>query len=163
MHPSDIAIRLAHSGEGRTLTEICIRAKGHWGYDPAFMKVAARLLRIRKGEIGARRVLAAISGRETDTAPCGVAAIVPLRRRGWFELSHLFVTPERIGSGIGRTLFNAAARLAAERGATHLSILSDPHAAAFYERLGARRCGESPSGVDRSRMLPLFEIAIDGL
>jgi hypothetical protein len=42
----------------------------------------------------------------------------------------------------------------------HLSILSDPYAAAFYERLGARRCGESPSGVMPNRMLPLFEFAI---
>ena len=53
-----------------------------------------------------------------------------------------------------------AALSAAEQGATHLSILSDPHAVPFYEKLGARRCGEAPSGVVSNRMLPLFEFAI---
>jgi predicted N-acetyltransferase YhbS len=85
---------------------------------------------------------------------------VPLRRPGWSELSHLFVAPESFRRGIGRALFQAAVGLAADQGATHVSILSDPNAAAFYERLGARRCGEAPSGVESTRMLPLFEFAI---
>ena len=89
-----------------------------------------------------------------------VAAVVPLRRPSWFELSHLFVAPERFGQGIGRALFGAAVALVTAKGATHVSILSDPHDAAFYEKLGARRCGAAPSGVDRSRLLPLFEFAI---
>jgi predicted N-acetyltransferase YhbS len=72
------------------------------------------------------------------------------------------VAPESFGLGLGRALFAAATALALEKGATHLSILSDPNAAAFYSKLGARRCGEAPSGVARNRMLPLFEFAISG-
>lgn len=156
--PSDLIIRPAHPGEAPILTEICIRAKAHWGYDPGFMAAAAPLLRIGETEIGAGGVLTAL--RVSEPAPCGVAAIVPLRRPNWFELSHLFVAPECLRIGIGRALFQAAAALSAGRGATHVSILSDPYAASFYEKLGARRCGEAPSSVARNRMLPLFEFAI---
>jgi GNAT superfamily N-acetyltransferase len=124
------------------------------------MLAAARLLRIREGEIGAGRVLAALRNGGTASPPSGVAAIVPLRRPHWFELSHLFVMPDDFRLGIGRTLFHSAVALARDKGATHISILSDPNAAAFYEKLGARRCGEAPSGVERTRMLPLFEFAI---
>jgi GNAT superfamily N-acetyltransferase len=157
MSAVELIIRPARSGEASILTELCIRSKAHWGYDSAFMTAATRLLRIGEAQIGAGGVLVALRGSE---APCGVAAIVPLRRRHWFELSHLFVAPEDFRTGIGHALFDAAVALAADRGATHVSILSDPHAAAFYQRLGARRCGEAPSGVARNRMLPLFEFAI---
>jgi predicted N-acetyltransferase YhbS len=158
MPPTDLVIRPARTGEAPILTEVCVRAKAHWGYDSQFMRAATRLLRIREDQIGAGSVLAAL--QHSAQAPCGVAAIVPLRRPHWFELSHLFVVPESFRRGIGRALFDEAVALAAAKGATHVSILSDPHAAAFYEKLGARRCGEAPSGVDRNRMLPLFEFAI---
>jgi predicted N-acetyltransferase YhbS len=156
MSPSDLIIRPARTGEAPILTELCLRAKAHWGYDPGFMAAAAPLLRIGEAEIGAGGVLTALQ-RQTH---CGVAAMVPLRRPNWFELSHLFVAPDCLRVGIGRALFQAAIVLATGRGATHVSILSDPYAAAFYEKLGARRCGEAPSGVAPNRMLPLFEFAI---
>jgi GNAT superfamily N-acetyltransferase len=154
----ELLIRPARPDEASSMTALCIRAKAHWGYDLHFMTTAARLLQIRVEQIEAGGVLAAL--RDSAQQPCGVAAIVPLRRPGWFELSHLFVAPECFGLGIGRALFDAAVARAADRGATHVSILSDPNAAGFYEKLGARRCGEAPSGVDRKRMLPLFELSI---
>jgi GNAT superfamily N-acetyltransferase len=156
MSTADFAIRPARTGEAAMLTELCIRSKAHWGYDAAFMAAAVRLLRIGEREIGDGGVLVAL----TAEAPCGVASIVPLRRPQWCELSHLFVAPEHFGRGIGRALFDAAVALAATRGASHISILSDPNAVAFYERLGAQRRGQAPSGVVRNRMLPLFEFPV---
>ena len=159
MNTGDVIIHPAHAGEAEALTALCLRAKAHWGYDATFMAAAAPLLRIREDHIRAGGVLTARRG-DADRPLCGVAVLVPLRRPGWCELSHLFVAPESLRHGIGRILFQAAVAQAAGRGATTLSILSDPYAAPFYERLGARRCGEAPSGVDRTRMLPLFEFAI---
>jgi predicted N-acetyltransferase YhbS len=158
MSAEEFTIRPARAGEASMLTELCIRSKAHWGYDPAFMAAAKPLLGIAEREIEEGWVLVAL--QQSRAALCGVASIVPLRRRRWFELSHLFVAPEHIGSGIGRALFDAAMGLAAAHGASHVSILSDPNAAAFYEKLGARRRGQAPSGVSRDRMLPLFEFAI---
>jgi GNAT superfamily N-acetyltransferase len=152
----DFTIRPARPGEAAFLTALCIRSKAHWGYDSAFMEAAAKLLRIDESEIGAGGVLVAL----TAEVPCGLAAIMPLRRPRWCELSHLFVAPESFGRGIGRALFEAAVARAAAWDADHVSILSDPNAAAFYTKLGARRCGEAPSGVVRNRMLPLFEFPV---
>jgi predicted N-acetyltransferase YhbS len=157
MSATDFIIRPARRGEAPALTELCVRAKAHWGYDADFMAAAARLLRIREAEIGAGRVLVA----ERTSRPCGVAAVADHLRPGWFELSHLFIAPECFGLGIGRALFRAAIDFAARQGGRHVAILSDPNAAAFYEKLGARRSGEAPSGVEPRRMLPLFELAID--
>src|SRR5262249_38154832 len=135
MSISDLVIRPARTGEAAILTDLCIRSKAHWGYDSAFMTAAVPLLQIPEAEIETGGVLAALAGPEL----CGVAAIVPLRRKSWVELSHLFVAPEQHRRGVGRALFDAAMVLAVDRGASHVSILSDPYAAVFYERLGARR------------------------
>jgi predicted N-acetyltransferase YhbS len=158
MPASATIIRPARAGEASALTQLCIRAKAHWGYDAAFMAAAARLLRIRESEIATGGVLAAMQNGP-DAPPAGVAVIVQQPRPGWCELTHLFVTPENFGLGIGRTLFHASIVLAAAKGAAHVSILSDPNAAGFYAKLGARHCGEAASGVERGRMLPLFEYA----
>jgi GNAT superfamily N-acetyltransferase len=83
-------------------------------------------------------------------------------RRGLYDLTHLFVAPEAIGQGIGHALFDAAVRLAAAAGARRLSILSDPNAAGFYDKMGAMRHGEAPSDAVPRRMLPLFEFEIAG-
>jgi GNAT superfamily N-acetyltransferase len=151
-------IRPARAGEASVLTDLCIRSKAHWGYDSAFMAAAAALLQIRESDITTGGILVAL--QREDDPPCGVASIVRLSRPRWFEHGHLFVAPESLGRGIGRALFGAIVGLAAQRGARRLSILSDPNAAPFYEKLGAQRCGEAPSDAVPNRMLPLFEFVI---
>ena len=47
---------------------------------------------------------------------------------------------------------------ARRRGATRLTILADPNAAAFYERNGARKIGMAPSDAIPGRFVPLYEI-----
>jgi GNAT superfamily N-acetyltransferase len=148
-----ILIRAALPGEAPALTALCLRAKAHWSYDRAFMAAVAPMMRIGEPEIRSGRVLVAAR----DAGALGVAAIARMRSPGTFDLSHLFVLPESFGRGIGRALFGAAAALAKSRGATRLVILADPNAAGFYEKLGARPCGQAPSDAAPGRMLPLFE------
>jgi GNAT superfamily N-acetyltransferase len=69
----------------------------------------------------------------------------------------LFVDPPAIGLGAGRQLFHAAARLAAGLGAERMTILADPNAARFYERMGARLLRDAPSDAVPGRNLPLYE------
>ena len=61
------------------------------------------------------------------------------------DLDALFVDPPAIGSGAGRALFEAAVVLARRQGARRMTILADPNAAAFYERMGARYLRHAPS------------------
>jgi GNAT superfamily N-acetyltransferase len=73
------------------------------------------------------------------------------------DLDALFVDPPAIGSGAGRMLFAAALDLARGLGARRMTILADPNAAAFYERMGARFLRNAPSDAIPGRTLPLYE------
>ena len=67
------------------------------------------------------------------------------------RLEHLWVLPERIGQGIGRTLFSHAAERAACAGRRSLTIEADPNAEPFYRHMGAVRIGVID---DRNRRSP---------
>jgi hypothetical protein len=47
-------------------------------------------------------------------------------------------------------------RHARRRGGHRLSILADPHAAGFYETMGAELIGRRPSDAVSGRYLPLY-------
>ena len=147
-----LAIRPARAGEAASLTALCIRSKAHWGYDAEFMQRSAATLVVRAGDIVAGRVLVATDG--TD-APVAVACVVPEGEMA--DLDLLFVDPPAIGSGAGRALFAASVELAKSLGARTLTILADPNAAAFYERVGALFVRHAPSDAIPGRVLPLYE------
>ena len=145
-------IRNAKLGEAALLTALCVRSKAHWGYDAAFMKLSAAALAVSEDDIAAGRVLVAVddAGRVIGTAcvhPDGDTA----------NLDALFIDPPAIGSGAGRALFEAAVALARRQGARRMTILADPNAAAFYERLGARYLRNAPSDAIPGRTLPFYE------
>lgn len=154
---SEFKIRPARVEEAKTLTALCRRSKAHWGYDADFIRLSARSLAVTADSIATGRILVA---ERNDGALLGLAAVTPMDQKGTYDLDKLFVEPEAIGSGVGRALLLAIRRLAREEGAERLSILADPNAAAFYERLGAVRVGDAPSDAVPGRMLPLFSMTL---
>ena len=81
-----------------------------------------------------------------DGQIAGVVALAAGDAPGALDLNKLFIEPRHIRSGVGRALLAHAIAEARRRGAGRLTILADPNAAAFYERAGAVRIGEAPSG-----------------
>ena len=77
------------------------------------------------------------------------------------ELELLFISPEAIGTGLGRTLYLWALDQARAAEASRLGILSDPNARGFYSAMGARFIEERPSKLIAERTLPWFEHALD--
>jgi GNAT superfamily N-acetyltransferase len=146
------SIRNAKPGEGAGLSALCVRSKAHWGYDAAFMRKCAAALLVSEAEIAAGRVLVAC---DAAGRTIGVTGVTPEGETA--DLDVLFVDPPAIGSGAGRALFDAAAALARRFGARRLTILADPNAAAFYERMGARFVRNAPSDAIPGRTLPLYE------
>jgi GNAT superfamily N-acetyltransferase len=146
------AVRPARSGEGGSLGSLCVRSKAHWGYDAAFMKLSAAALAVSEDDIAAGRVLVA-----TDQTGRAIGMACVSFDGDSADLDALFVDPPAIGSGAGRALFRAAAALARRLGARRLTILADPHAAAFYERMGARYLRNAPSDAIPGRTLPFYE------
>lgn len=147
-----IEIRPAKAAEIEALTAICQRSKAHWGYDRDFMEKSRHALAVKPERVGTGDVLVA----ELDGVVAGVAAIAP--DEGGFEIDLFFVDPPAMGRGLGVRLFRALVAHANKRGIATLSILSDPNAAPFYEKMGARRVGMAPSDAIPGRTLPLLKI-----
>jgi GNAT superfamily N-acetyltransferase len=147
-----LAIRTAQVGEATMLTALCVRSKAHGGYDAEFMRLSAQALRVGSSDIALGRVLVAVDGMDRAI---GVASVIPEGQSA--DLDQFFIDPSFVGRGVGRVLFEAAARMARSFGATTLTILADPNAAPFYERLGARFLQNAPSDAIPGRSLPLYE------
>ena len=71
-----------------------------------------------------------------------------------------WVQPRHMRAGIGTALFRHAIETARAMGAASLEIESDPNAAGFYERMGARRVGTVPSK-PAGRELPVLTMRLD--
>ncbi len=151
-------IRPARPDEADTLSGLAFRSKAHWGYPAEFMDACRRELGVDRSLIDAGRVRVLDTGVEI----IGFYSLENLPG-GRLELGHLFVEPERIGTGAGRRLVADACSRARELGHDRLVIQGDPNAEGFYLRCGTVRIGERESGSIPGRMLPEFEIDLDSV
>jgi predicted N-acetyltransferase YhbS len=81
------------------------------------------------------------------------------RGQGVVELEHLFVEPSRLRRGLGAALFRHAVEQARAAGFRRLTILSDPHAAGFYQAMGAQLEERVPSSIP-GREIPVFALTL---
>lgn len=144
------ALRPARLDELEDLTALCLRSKAYWGYDAAFMAACVDELTLTPEDLEQDP----ISVLEDQNGLAGVAQ-VSLDQDGCY-LDKLFIDTDRIGLGYGKRLFLWALVAARGLGATELIIEADPDAAPFYEKMGCRRAGETPSGSVAGRVLPRF-------
>jgi GNAT superfamily N-acetyltransferase len=145
-------LRPARVGEAATLTALCARSKAHWGYDVEFMRLSRDAITVAEDDIAAGRVLVAV---DAANQAIGLVRVEPDGEMA--ELGLMFVDPPAMGGGAGRMLFEAATRLARSLGAQRMTILADPNAAPFYERMGARFVRNAPSDAIPGRTLPFYE------
>ncbi len=143
-----VVLRPGRPDEADALSGIAFRAKAHWGYDEAFMEAARPELTFTAAQVAARRVTVA----ELDGSRAGFS-IVDVSAG---ELSDLWVEPDRIGMGVGRTLWEDAVAALRTSGAHAVRVVADPHAESFYLAMGTRRMGEVPSDAIPGRTLPLL-------
>jgi GNAT superfamily N-acetyltransferase len=148
-------IRNARRAECDVLTALCVRSKAHWGYDAAFMAQCRDSLRVRPEAVRDGRVFVAVDAADR---PLGVAQIDLMD--GAADLGLLFVDPPAMGLGIGRQLLLHAIEAVRCAGLHGMTILADPYAARFYERMGAKLRCMAPSDAVPGRMLPLYDLAI---
>jgi GNAT superfamily N-acetyltransferase len=147
-----VEIRRAAPTEAARLTAIAHAAKRHWGYADELIALWAADLTVTPDELGARSVWCAID----DGVIAGFCALSP----DGAELDHLWIDPPAMGRGHGAALLRHAVAEALALGGDELRIASDPHAEAFYLRMGAVRVGEVAS-TPAGRVLPLLVIRFD--
>ncbi|MBN9671585.1 GNAT family N-acetyltransferase [Roseibium aggregatum] len=148
-------IRPAKLEDIGALTDLCMRSKQSNGYDDDFMAQCAEELRVRESwvleddfwlaETEGGKVVGCIRLSEDLSAGTG-------------ELETCFVDPHWQGARIGRTLFGRLHETARRHGLKRIGLDADPHAEAFYARMGFTTVGRSPSGSIPGRSLPRMEL-----
>ena len=146
-------IRPASADEASTLTAIAHDAKRHWGYPEHWIKHWESDLTISSDFIRDNHVYVA----EEDGEIQGFYALSVAGTKA--ELEHMWVTPARIGTGVGKELFLDAMERAAALNVGAVEISADPNAADFYKYMGATQIGETDASLDgQSRTLPRLKI-----
>ena len=146
-------IRAALPTDALRLTTIAYAAKRHWGYSDELMALWDANLTVTPHFIGNHPVFCAVQGGE-------IVGFYALSRQGaTFDLEHMWVDPQHMGAGIGTRLFEHAVRTVRSLGGSQITIVSDPHAEGFYQRMGARRVGNAPSRPE-GRTLPVLALLI---
>ena len=147
-------LRRARPHEAAALSELALAAKGFWGYDAAFLESCRAELTFSASDIEQGRFVVA----ELDGAVAGFYSVDGEPPIG--ELGNLWIAPARIGTGLGRVLWDDALATAAAAGFERLEIGAEPNAEGFYRKMGAERVGDQPSGSIPGRVLPLMRIAV---
>jgi GNAT superfamily N-acetyltransferase len=134
-----IRVRPATSADAGTIVRF-VRALAEFEREPAESVRLTEADVLRDG-FGERPRFEVLIG-EVDGEPAGFALFFPnystWEGRAGIYIEDLFVDERARGTGLGRALMAAAARLAVERGAARLelSVLDWNPAREFYERLG---------------------------
>jgi GNAT superfamily N-acetyltransferase len=157
-------IRRATSGEAEILTQIAHDAKRYWGYPESWVERWKDDLTLTPDFISSNEVYVVEAdsdlAAESESGIAGFYAIAMSGEKA--ELEHMWVRPERIGSGCGKELMMHALETAAFLNAAALEISADPNAEGFYKRMGATRIGETQSEIEgQPRTLPRLAIELD--
>lgn len=148
-------IRRALPEEAGQLSRIAFSAKAHWGYPKRWMEIWKPQLTFNADYFEQYESWVAV----LDETPVGFYTLLDKIGNAWIE--DLWVLPEYIGKGIGKTLFLHALGIARQRGYQRLQLEADPNAVGFYEKMGMKRIGERQSEVEgQPRILPIMEIQL---
>jgi GNAT superfamily N-acetyltransferase len=151
----DVHIARADREDAVVLTNIAFAAKRHWGYPETWMENWRDVLTVRPEFIASHETYAAI----LDGRTLGFYAVG--RKDDRLDLLHMWVLPDAMGIGVGRSLFAHCLERARDLGCRELEIESDPNAEGFYQHLGAHRIGVSIKELGgQRRELPVLSYEI---
>lgn len=105
-----LQIRRAHVDEAGALSDLCFRSKAYWGYSDAFMEACREDLTVTPDYIETGLVIVL----EDENRLLGFMGLEQLEESGRWLLKDLFVEPDAIGKGYGKTLWEHMRKLAKE-------------------------------------------------
>lgn len=156
MPDAPLVIRPAARSDVDILTDLAMRSKASHGYDAVFMEQCREELAVDERTLSERDVwVAEAQGKIVgffglERPEDGVAIVNPI-----------FIEPNLQQGGVGRALWRKLEERARFTGARAIGLDSDPNAVGFYEKMGCRIIGWSPSGSIPGRKLPKMEKPLD--
>ena len=148
-------IRRVMPAEAVTLSQIAVAAKRYWGYPERWMELWQPQLTFSPAYFEENESWVA----ETNKTPIAFYTLLEKDGIAWIE--NLWVSPEFIGKGVGKSLFLHALEQSRQRGYKTLQLEADPNAAGFYKKMGMKKIGERASEVEgHPRILPIMELQL---
>ncbi|MFO8150096.1 MAG: GNAT family N-acetyltransferase, partial [Trueperaceae bacterium] len=138
-----------------SLTRLAHASKASWGYPDELLSLWDADLTLEPRFVERHDVWAAVAGEEV----VGFYAVTGDGSAR--EIEHLWVDPGWMRRGVGRRMVEHLLARARAAGVEEVRVVSDPNAAAFYLRVGARQVGEQAS-VPAGRRLPILAIRVIG-
>lgn len=147
-------IRPAEEKDAPVLTELTFRSKAHWGYPAHYFDIWKDELTVTESAIAAKTMYVYVDDRTGSSR--GYYSLVFLAEDlvfsggvlgcGWW-LEHMFVDPNFLGKTLGTQLFAHMRGICTARCIETISILADPNARGFYEKMGCSYVGEYASTI----------------
>jgi GNAT superfamily N-acetyltransferase len=145
-----VNVERAGPDDAPRLRAVAVAAKGHWGYPDDWLARWEAQLTLDAAYVLTREVHVARADGQ-------IVGFYSLRLRGrTCYLDDLWVVPARIGTGIGRVLFEHARGRAAALGAARLEWEAEPGAVGFYQHVGGRPIGTVVTSMERE--IPVMAI-----
>ncbi|MEO1652480.1 MAG: GNAT family N-acetyltransferase [Bacteroidota bacterium] len=138
--------------DAEALTQLCRISKMHWDYPPEWLELWKEALTLSEEYIRENPVFKLLLGDQI----VGFSAF----REGldYWNLDHLWLSPEVIGQGWGKILLNDSLKKVESK--HHLfKVVADPNARPFYERQGFQQIGQVAS-VPKGRYIPVLELKL---
>ena len=148
---ASLHIRRARPEEAEALTDLIMRSKAHWGYDPTRL-AAWRADHTLDAETIARDAVYCAEDADAGVV-AGVSHFYPITDEEVY-LDRLFIEPAWMGRGVGRLLWCHAVEQATAQGAREMSLGADPNARPFYEHMGAVVTGWFESSFEPGTQAP---------
>jgi ribosomal protein S18 acetylase RimI-like enzyme len=149
----NLQIHRARPEQSEALTKIALAAKAYWGYPERWMQIWKPQLTFSPEYFEETESWIA----EISNIPIAFYTLLEKDGSAWIE--NLWVSPEFIGRGVGKGLFQHALEQSRQRGCKTLRLEADPKATGFYEKMGMKKIGERVSEVEgHPRILPIMEI-----
>jgi GNAT superfamily N-acetyltransferase len=152
-----VTIREAVSDDAECLSSLAIRSKAYWGYSTEFMNACVDELSVTHAYIENNDCHYMVAVLDEEIV--GFYELESLSGEE-IELGALFVDPDHIGTGVGKTLIEKAKKHAINLGARQLNIQGDPNAVKFYRAAGGIPTGSKESESIPGRDLPTFKISL---
>jgi GNAT superfamily N-acetyltransferase len=151
--PPTCRMRRCSARDAPSLTRLAHASKASWGYPADLVALWDGDLTLDPAFVERHDVWAAVAGAE-------VVGFYAMNGEGPVrEIEHLWVDPGWMGRGVGRLMVDDLVARARAAGVEELRVVSDPNAAGFYLRMGARHVGEQAS-VPAGRRLPVLVIPL---